>query len=445
MRAASLALLCLALSALGGCAARPVQPDPWVSPEVDPARQIVVTLHSHPVAGLRGAGSTWRGWDISGGYRASSQVQKAIEELGQTYGLRPVDAWPIDLLGVHCVAFEIVSSEMRDAVLARLASDPRVESAQAMQAFATAATTARHAHDSDSYDDTFLDLQFSLETMQVRQAHRWSQGRGVRVAVIDTGIDLSHLELRDRVVRHQDFVRRRQARALPVDASFNADRHGTAVAGVIAARAGNGEGIVGVAPLAELIALKACWPIADGSPGAICNSFTLAQALSAAVEAEADVLNLSLAGPRDPLLERLVALALGRGIAVVGAVPDSDNGSEESQAFPASVDGVIAVNTVERKTGPAQFAAPGVEVMTTAPGSGYDFVSGSSLAAAHVTGVVALLREGRPDLTPADLRGLLTAAVVPLASGDKSVSACVALSKLLGESNCGAMVVQPLR
>jgi hypothetical protein len=123
-----------------------------------------------------------------------------------------------------------------------------------------------------------------MRTLSVSGAHRWASGRGVRVGIIDTGVDLRHRELGGKVVATADFVARDRR-------TFLTDRHGTAVAGVIAASVNNHLGIVGVAPDAALVAAKACWY----EPGdrlqitAVCSSFTLARALAFALERDVDV------------------------------------------------------------------------------------------------------------------------------------------------------------
>ncbi len=105
--------------------------------------------------------------------------------------------------------------------------------------------------------------------------------------------------------------------------SFGSDRHGTEMAGVIAAVANNREGIVGIAPNARLLVFKACWQAHSDADAARCNSFTLARALTAAFDAHAQVINLSLAGPDDPLLGDLIREGLHRGVLFVGAAPDA--------------------------------------------------------------------------------------------------------------------------
>ena len=141
---------------------------------------------------------------------------------------------------------------------------------------------------------------------------------------------------------------------------------------MIAAVTDNGIGIVGIAE-ARLLLLKACWRAGAVGTPSVCNSFTLAQAIAAAVEARVDIINLSLAGPDDPLLRRLVARAIDAGIIVVGAVPADG----QRNAFPTNIDAVIAVDTAE--SGHAQtkvLYAPGRDVLSLAPQAHYDFYSG---------------------------------------------------------------------
>jgi len=160
-----------------------------------------------------------------------------------------------------------------------------------------------------------------------------------------------------------------------------------AVAGVIAARAGNGVGIAGVAPGARLMGLRACWQQATAT---VCDTLSLAKALHYAIDHRARVINLSLSGPRDLLLSRLVDAGLARGESVVAAFDPSVAGG----GFPASQPGVIAVATDSMAGIPARvYLAPGQDIPTTAPGGGWTLVDGTSYAAAQVSGLLALMNE----------------------------------------------------
>ncbi|CAN0471097.1 unnamed protein product, partial [Hapterophycus canaliculatus] len=178
------------------------------------------------------------------------------------------------------------------------------------------------------------------------------------------------------------------------------DTHGTAVGGVIAAEANNGTGMVGIAPDASLLGLKACWQSRPDEGKARCNTLTLAKALNYSILQKVDIINLSLTGPPDPVLERLVLEALSLGIVVVGAKPAHDK-----KAFPVSIPGTIAVAAPSAES--QRLSAPAYSVLSTLPNEKYDFFDGSSFATAHITGLVALIRSLSPALTPIDLLALL--------------------------------------
>ncbi len=264
-------------------------------------------------------------------------------------------------------------------------------------------------------------MQNTLRELGVIDAQRDSRGRGITVAVIDTGVDIDHPDLDRHKFSRRNFVD-------ADDREFRLDRHGTEVAGVIGAVADNGIGIVGIAPGARLLALKACWQPSAGASRAVCNSFTLAQALEAAIVAHADIVNLSLAGPPDPLLARLVRRGLQQGIVFVGAVAPPG----QPRGFPVGLDGVLAVAPSEEASGEADYLyAPGHDVLTLVPGGHYDFASGSSLATAEVSGIVALMLSRKPHQSVAEIKSLLARSSQHIATADglrPSVNASAALA-----------------
>jgi subtilisin family serine protease len=364
-------------------------------------------------------------------------------EIAKEYELRSVYSWTLASLGEPCIVLEVPQGpRLVPSLLRRLASDPRVESAEAIETF----------HALAGWNDPYARLQHGAQSIHLEQAHRWATGKGVRIAVIDTGVDFDHPDLRGRVTRAQSFVDRDGGR------SFTSDIHGTAVAGVIAASANNDVGIVGVAPEAEIWALKACWPEPPDGREALCNSYTLVKALDFAIVQGAQVLNFSLGGPHDPLLARMIQEAIKRGIAVVAArSPDA------AKSFPADQPGVIGIAasddlhpaasgtsaasaaSVRSPPGdPPVLAAPAVDILTTVPHGSYDLFSGSSLAAAEASGIAALLLQRDPHLTPSQLAALLRrtahAGTPPAGAGLGAalgqVDACAALASALGEGSC---------
>jgi len=394
-------------------------------PQADPSRQVLVTVLNPTASSIGRAGTTRKGYDGATRYVVSPIARKRAEQIEEDHHLHRVAEWPITTLGVHCIVFEVPVDAKRDQVLAELRADPHVESAQPMQTFSTRTSPAEA-----KYDDPYFGLQPGLAAMDIEGAHLRSLGEKVRVAIIDTGVDTAHPELSGRVGEDVDLVG--DSREPPP-----AEQHGTAVAGVIGAIANNGQGIVGVAPQAHLLALRACWQSAreDGAVIATCNSFTLARALGRAIDDRASVINLSLAGPPDSLLERLVTRAIDDGAIVVGARPEDP---VARNGFPASVPGVIAVDSAEASNPDSGICAPGRDVLTLRPHGGYDFDSGSSLAAAQVSGVVALLRARNQHLTAADAQRLLKSSHEAVSRPGCMVNACAALAAMLRVSPCAS-------
>jgi subtilisin family serine protease len=349
---------------------------------------------------------------------------RTTAELAQTYGMRTIYSWTMASLGEQCVVFEVPRDRSPQELARRLAADPRVSSAQPVETFEVQGSGDPYAH-----------LQHGSQAIRLGQAHRWATGKGVKVAVVDTGVDFDHPDLSGRVVKAQSFVDQGER-------TFTTDIHGTAVAGLIAASA-NDVGIVGVAPGAEIYALKACWQQPPGSREAVCNSYTLAKAVDFAILQGVQVLNFSLAGPTDPLLGRLIGNALSRGIVVVAA-----DGGAPSRDFPASYQGVIGIlGSDDLHGGPtpaaggkplSTLAAPSVDILTTVPHGSYDFFSGSSLAAAQVSGIAALLLEKSPKLTPAQLAAIIRKTAHPMPpSAIAQVDACAAVASVAGGGECG--------
>ncbi len=422
-------LLCLLLLLSGvflsGCA---TQPGPMVSTyELDAAgsppplvNQILVNFvdtHKDTPKPVGQPGSNYRIRGKREVWNASPEVRQIKSEVEHDYNLHSIDEWPIKLLGLHCVVYEVPKDYSIDSVLKKMAGDTRIESAQRMQKFGSLA---------QKYNDPYLKLQHAAQSMEIVAAHRLARGRGIKVAIIDTGIDVNHPEIRGRITHKRNFVNHDSE-------AFSGDIHGTAIAGIIASMADNKVGIIGVAPEVEIYALKACWPKNPGDVSAICSSFTLALAITFAIEQGVDILNLSLNGPSDPLLARLINLSLKKGMVVVAATPD-----EGPTGFPASLDHVIAVDTnIEHlyESNINLVSAPGGGILTTIPYGSYDFLTGTSLAAAHVSGVVALLLERNPELSFEEILRLLRAPGYnnSNASASPSVSAYAALEELTGE------------
>jgi subtilisin family serine protease len=351
--------------------------------------------------------------------RRVSPARRKAESLAGEFGLTVLDEWPMPALNVDCYVMQAAPGASRERLLRTLASDARVESAQPMQVFKLLGS-----------GDPLYPAQPAAARWHLRELHGVATGKGVIVAQVDSGVAVNHPDLRGQIAVTRNLV---------PGQDFVAEAHGTEVAGIIAARADNGIGIAGIAPQARLLALRACWQLADAS--AQCSSFTLAQALQFALRAHAQVINLSLSGPRDPLLARLLDVALRQGASVVAAV----DAQSADGGFPASHPGVLAVASTgdpSRVVGAVQ--APGRDIPTTRLDDGWGLVSGSSFAAAQVSGLAALLLQTTPTLNSAQLReALAPAPLLGLAAGAPApINACAAIERSVHRCICACGVAR---
>lgn len=389
----------------------------------DPTQFIVVAV-ANPVTGRPAAvGGTAHGYGTTTNYRISATAASLIRDIARKHSLTLVSEWPIEQLQMHCVLFRIPPGTTREAVIEKLMADKRVLIAQPLNEFESASSA------STPFDDPYARLQSNVNALDVAEAHVFSKGAGIRVAIIDTGVDVQHPDLAGRTQLTRNYIDND-------DTGFRNDRHGTQVAGLIAAAANNGIGIVGVAPDVRLMAYKACWQPTPSSAGR-CNSFTLAQALADALAAKAQVINLSLVGPSDPLLEALVDKAGAAGVIIVGAVSE-----DPRLRFPAKLPRVLPVAEAETSSsdGADVLRAPARDIVTLVPNGHYDFASGSSLATAQITGVVALLLARNQKLGVDKLRAMLTQSTQKhdtTRGPFLSVNACTAVAQLVHGAVCG--------
>jgi Subtilase family len=412
----------LLIASLIGCSNAPVRIQSKALGDV-PAqsseRLIIAAVANEPTALLANAGGTPRGYDNIAPYGPTSAARSRMRALEKDYDLREVSEWPIEPLHMHCAVLKIPEGVDRTSLLAGMLADPRVKLAQPLQTFSTRT----------GYNDPYLELQRGFRQMDVIDAHSWSSGEGVKVAIIDTGADTQHEDLRGRITAADNFVDSDSEQ-------FRRDRHGTEMAGVIAAVANNHEGIVGVAPDARLLLFKACWQLRVDADAANCNSFTLARALVAALDAHVQIVNLSLIGPDDPLLRSLIEEGMRRGILFVSAISDAANGRRGLSQLP----GIIEVTSAEGGApSDAAVYAPGKDILTLMPGGHYDFASGDSIATAQVSGVVALLLAKNRSLTASATVKLLRDTSVrggASEAGTVHVDACAAVVALVGRGSC---------
>lgn len=345
------------------------------------------------------------------------QWESVDRQIQAQYGIAKVGEFGLTSIRANCLVYKIPEGLSIDQVMRDLSADKRVQMVERNQFFDSLVT---------GDGDPFSGMEYGMRFIGADQVHQLSTGKNISIAIIDTGIDSDHPDLRGQIVDSQNFVE-------GGDISFKQDGHGTAVAGIIAAEADDGMGILGVAPNASITALKACWYDNQFSHKARCASWTLAKAIDYAINHGARIINLSLAGPPDGLLKKLLAQAYDKGIIIVAAA----NEDQTVPGFPASFEHVIPVissDSIGKVSHPTwlsevePLAAPGIDIFTTTP-LGYEFFSGSSLATAHVTGVIALLLQQRPQLSSDEILAILKkSAIFEKGESTGIVNACEALA-----------------
>lgn len=337
------------------------------------------------------------GGDYGGTYGDAMGEQARLRlarKIAREHGLSVVESWPMQLVGVDCVVMEVRDGRTPEVVAAELTSLPGVAWSQPLNEFNMQGAAARPADQTGGGKAAYNDRLTAAQPWHLAPLHRRATGKGVTIAIIDSRIDTAHPDLAGQIAASRDFA----APGHPA-----AERHGTGVAGIIGARPGNGLGIAGVAPGARILGLRACWERPLGG-ATVCDTLSLAKALTFAIESRANVINLSLTGPADRLLSGLIDLGLARGITIVAAV----DGRNPRASFPAFVSGVVPVAASRLSGGePAVYIAPGQDVPTTEPEGKWSVVSGSSFAAAHVSGLAALLRQLSGSTRGASVAALL--------------------------------------
>ena len=253
-------------------------------------------------------------------------------------------------------------------------------------------------------------------------------GRGVKVAVLDSGVDTEH---RDLLVKggYCSLPSSECASGIPYD---DDNGHGTHVAGIIAALE-NDTGIIGIAPKAELYSIKALNAFGVGS------STSLIDGIEWAIKNKMSILNLSITTDiSDPAVKIALDAAYAKGMLIVGSVGNNGETADKSVMYPAKYESVIAVSAVtsdlkkmrESAIGPeVEIAAPGRNVFSTYPmewdfidgkTDGYTHLSGTSMATPHVTGILAIYKERFPHKSNVELRKFIQAGANPIGQTGKN-------------------------
>ncbi|MBR2536239.1 MAG: S8 family serine peptidase [Hyphomicrobium sp.] len=312
----------------------------------------------------------------------------AVFELSQDLGLDGSTLYTSNLLGTRVVRFIIRDTRSVADVVQQLATDARVQVAQPSYVF-----TANGATSPPPVP------QYAPQKLHLAEAHKIAVGKKVRIAIIDTGIDTAHPVFGGAIAMTFDALGEEAGgrKAEP-------ETHGTAVAGIVSARAG----LQGVAPQSDILGVRAF--TANANSAAQSHTLAILKSLDWAALNGARVVNMSFAGPNDVLLGQAIAAAVKHGVTIVAAAGNA--GPDAPPAYPGAYPNVIAVTAIDDKDALYQsanrgtyiaVAAPGVDIIGASPNGGYDMSSGTSMAAAHVSGVAALLLEQNPKLTPRNI------------------------------------------
>jgi hypothetical protein len=317
-----------------------------------------------------------------------------LEALGRALQLTPQETQTFALTGRTLQRWRIDGTRSVPDTLWALRRFGRISAAQANFTFlgqqGAPATTRESTADAAS-------AQYVVSKLHLLEAHKITSGDDVLVAVLDSKIDTRHPDLAGVVWDEVDVL----GGAAPPHL------HGTAMAGAIAAHAK----LVGVAPKVKLLAVRA---FTGEKESAQSTTFNILKGLDWAAAKGARIVNMSFAGPADPMFRNMLSAAHKRGIVLIAAVGNA--GANSPPLYPAADRNVIGVTAtdaddklmLQANRGPqVAVSAPGVDILAPAPGGAYQITSGTSIAAAHVSGVAALLLARNPKLKPDDVRRVL--------------------------------------
>jgi hypothetical protein len=319
----------------------------------------------------------------------SALTDEQADALARRHGLRRIESQNFPLIGATIGLFRISDGRPFETVRRGFAADGSVRSVQPNFRFFLQQQKAAAAEGDQA--------QYALAKLRLPEAHKFAHGTGIRIAVIDSGIDVKHRELAGSIVDSFDALASGEGPHI----------HGTGIAGAIAAHAR----LMGSAPAAQLVAIRAFSGTANGAQS---NSWVILKALDYAARQNARIINMSFAGPKDPLIERGINAEAARGIVLIAAAGNA--GAKSPPLYPAANPNVIAVSATDAQDRLFQasnrgshiaVAAPGAEVFLPAPDEKYQMASGTSFSAAYVSGVAALMLELNPALRPDELRAVM--------------------------------------
>ena len=316
----------------------------------------------------------WQHGDYSGSghYSQALELKRAGRQVASKHGLLIRTEWFIESLDVYCLIALFEDDEQ--TTLDRLRGDESIKWVQPSNSFELLQTTSpAHEEAPILISPPELLLPDSIN------------GKGVVVALVDSAVDDTHPVLLERVSENVDFVDVNNR-------TVSGEPHGTGLASVIVANRQSDLGVSGVAPQATLRAYRGCWEttVTGEGYGTNCTTTSLARSLNAVAMDKPDILNLSLSGPQDKLLNHLIdkIVSQGKGTIVVTAF---DPKRPIDDRFPSASPGVLTVRSDSTKdeNPPQIFSAPGSKIVA-APGDRADLMSGHSIATAYTSGILAL-------------------------------------------------------
>ncbi|WP_165970734.1 S8 family serine peptidase, partial [Actinomadura sp. 6K520] len=272
--------------------------------------------------------------------------------------------------------------------------------------------------------DQIRDREWHLAALRTQKAWRYSKGRGVTVAVLDTGVDKNHPDLTGQVINGPDLTG-----GVRAPGSRYWGLHGTSMASIIAGHGhgpGLAQGMMGVAPQSTVLSIRVTLENDDplrrdnGQPNETRERDAVAEGIRYAVDHGAGIINMSLGGGRQfyngtKSQENAIKYALGKGVVLIASAGNDGSGANRKN-FPAAYPGVIAVGALDRRLrlwrdsnrrSHASVCAPGVDIVSADASNGYVVGTGTSASSAMVAGVAALVRSRYPRLTPDEVRQAL--------------------------------------